>query len=56
MLGLDIQGGEHSSVEDAQAAMAVYRVCAKEWEERLRLKKLGVAAPAKVKRAKPVNE
>ena len=49
-------GGGAACGTIAQAAMAVYRVCAKEWEERLRLKKLGVAAPAKVKRAKPVNE
>ena len=30
-----MQKGEHSSVVDAQVAMAVYRKCHKEWEQRL---------------------
>ena len=36
LLGLEIQEGEHSSIEDAQCAMAIYREHAKEWEARLR--------------------
>jgi hypothetical protein len=32
-------------VEDAQAVMAIYRTIGKEWEERLRLKKLGLPSP-----------
>lgn len=36
LLGIDIQGGEHSSVEDARTCMAIYRAHQKEWEERIR--------------------
>ncbi|KAF8959250.1 ribonuclease H-like domain-containing protein [Flammula alnicola] len=32
-LGLTIQGGEHSSITDARATMAVYRLHKKEWEK-----------------------
>ncbi|KAJ7165761.1 ribonuclease H-like domain-containing protein [Mycena filopes] len=32
-LGATIQGGEHSSVTDARATMAVYRIHRKEWEK-----------------------
>ncbi|PCH36663.1 hypothetical protein WOLCODRAFT_167057 [Wolfiporia cocos MD-104 SS10] len=32
-LGISIQGGEHSSVTDARATMAVYRLHRKEWEK-----------------------
>ncbi|KAJ7087368.1 ribonuclease H-like domain-containing protein [Mycena belliarum] len=32
-LGVAIQGGEHSSVTDARATMAVYRIHRKEWEK-----------------------
>ncbi|KAH7090081.1 ribonuclease H-like protein, partial [Auriculariales sp. MPI-PUGE-AT-0066] len=31
--GIDIQKGEHSSVTDARAAMAIYRVHSKTWEQ-----------------------
>jgi len=39
ILGLDVQGGEHSSVEDAQATMLLYRKVRNEWEKELRKKK-----------------
>lgn len=38
ILGLDVQGGEHSSVEDAQATMLLYRKVRNEWERDLRKK------------------
>jgi RNA exonuclease 4 len=38
LLGLDIQGGEHSSVEDAKAAMMIYRARRDEWEASLKTK------------------
>ncbi|ODQ63991.1 RNA exonuclease 4, partial [Nadsonia fulvescens var. elongata DSM 6958] len=36
ILKMDIQGGEHSSVEDARATMLLYRLHRKEFEEHLR--------------------
>ncbi|XP_054706491.1 uncharacterized protein LOC129216306 [Uloborus diversus] len=44
ILGCEIQGGEHSSVEDAQAAMLLYLRHKKEWERQLRAKKRKKAA------------
>lgn len=38
LLGLRIQCKEHSSIEDAQATMAIYRLVEKEWEADLRKK------------------
>ena len=35
-LGLDIQRGEHSSVDDARATLALYKKFAKKWESGLR--------------------
>ena len=35
VLGMDIQHGEHNSVEDAQAAMLLYRRVKKDWEASL---------------------
>ncbi|KAM0793598.1 hypothetical protein ACM66B_001031 [Microbotryomycetes sp. NB124-2] len=35
-LGIDIQGGEHSSITDARATMAVYRTQKSAWESSLR--------------------
>jgi len=35
-LDITIQGGEHSSVTDARATMAVYRLHRKEWEKGMR--------------------
>ncbi|KAF4598937.1 3'-5' exonuclease [Pleurotus pulmonarius] len=35
-LGLTIQGGEHSSVTDARATMAIFRLYKREWEKNLR--------------------
>ena len=34
--GIDIQDGEHSSVTDARATMAIYRSVQKDWESTLR--------------------
>ncbi|GFU26849.1 RNA exonuclease 4 [Nephila pilipes] len=39
LLGCEIQGAEHSSIEDAQAAMLLYLTHKKEWEKSLRQKK-----------------
>lgn len=36
MLGLEIQTGEHSPVEDARASMYVYLRYRKRWEKELR--------------------
>ncbi len=36
ILGLDIQGAEHSSIEDAQVTMLIYRRYQDEWEKSLR--------------------
>jgi RNA exonuclease 4 len=49
MLGIQIQSGEHSSVVDAQAAMAIYLKVRGEWEKSIRDKKLSgrVAADKK---------
>eukprot|EP00039_Didymoeca_costata_P023252 m.6490 g.6490 ORF g.6490 m.6490 type:complete len:337 (-) comp3538_c0_seq1:67-1077(-) len=41
LLGLSIQTGEHSSVEDAQATMAIYRKHRTEWKAFLEKKRLG---------------
>ncbi|OWR47251.1 RNA exonuclease 4 [Danaus plexippus plexippus] len=35
ILGIDIQDGEHSSVEDARAAMQIYCTVQKSWEQAL---------------------
>lgn len=40
-LGMHIQGGEHSSLEDAQATMALYRKNAKTWEKDLTQRRFG---------------
>jgi hypothetical protein len=39
LLHQDIQKGEHSSVEDAQAVMALYQMHKKEWESWIRNKR-----------------
>ena len=54
LLGLKIQGGEHSSVEDAQATMAIYRLVEKEWEEDLKKQGAGKMKKRKSKGAKAV--
>uniref|UniRef100_A0A1I7YFG7 RNA exonuclease 4 n=1 Tax=Steinernema glaseri TaxID=37863 RepID=A0A1I7YFG7_9BILA len=38
LLGLSIQSGEHSSVEDAKVAMAAYRMFKNPWEQMVRQK------------------
>ena len=35
ILGLEIQGGEHSSVEDARASLYIYQRVRKRWEREL---------------------
>ncbi|CAL8084886.1 unnamed protein product [Orchesella dallaii] len=42
ILGVQIQEGEHSSIVDAQATMALYRVCQKDWELSVCQKNRGV--------------
>jgi len=49
-VGLDIQNGEHSSVDDARAALALYKKFAKKWEASLRLADRGKAAASGKKR------
>lgn len=46
MLGCDIQSGEHSSVEDAQAAMLIYLRNKKAWERELKGKRRKKQDPA----------
>jgi len=44
MLGVSVQQGEHSSVQDAQAAMRLYTMFRKDWEKdsnKRRTKNLG---------------
>jgi len=35
-LGMHIQDGQHNSVEDARATMALYRMVEKTWEDQLK--------------------
>ncbi|KAJ7903822.1 ribonuclease H-like domain-containing protein [Mycena olivaceomarginata] len=53
-LGATIQGGEHSSVTDARATMAVYRLHRKEWEKSA--PRMSVTASSKSKRAEDPDE
>merc|ERR1719187_534459 len=39
MLGVSVQTGEHSSVQDAQAAMRLYTMFRKEWEDSIEAKR-----------------
>eukprot|EP01135_Chromosphaera_perkinsii_P000828 Nk52_evm116s151 gene=Nk52_evmTU116s151 len=51
MLNIDIQGGSHSSVEDARAALQCYRLRRVEWEAHLRQKKVRMPKKKKSKKA-----
>ena len=46
MLGIKVQEGEHSSVQDAQAAVGLYMMAKKEWEREIKLKRLQVIEKA----------
>ena len=48
-LGLEIQGGEHSSVDDARAALLLYKKCEVAWERELRVANTGVKDSQKKK-------
>lgn len=39
LLGMDIQSGEHNSIEDARAAMNLYRLYKSSWESNLKSRK-----------------
>lgn len=47
MLGVNVQQGEHSSVQDAQAAVRLYTMCRRDWETELNKKRLGGGANMK---------
>ncbi len=61
-LGLKIQGGAHSSITDARATMALYRLHKEAWEASLRgvmeayAKKTGTAMPGKKGKGKRKRE
>lgn len=40
LLGIDIQSGEHNSIEDARATMQIYQLFRKKWEAELRGSKM----------------
>ena len=40
MLGVSVQEGEHSSVQDAQATMRLYTMFKKQWETELNQKRI----------------
>ncbi|CAL8082034.1 unnamed protein product [Orchesella dallaii] len=42
ILGVEIQQGEHNSIVDAQATMALYRLCQKDWEDSVRQSNRGI--------------
>lgn len=43
LLGVKVQGGEHSSVQDAQAAMKLYMMHKRQWEKDLKSGKVSQA-------------
>ncbi|XP_059083620.1 RNA exonuclease 4-like, partial [Tigriopus californicus] len=47
MLGVSVQQGEHSSVQDAQATMRLYTMFRKEWEQGLKKPKSGLSTASK---------
>lgn len=52
LLNMTIQTGEHSSVQDAQAVMAVYMTRRKKWETEIKLRKPVVAPLSKGRSSK----
>ena len=44
MLGVSVQEGEHSSVQDAQAAMRLYTMAKKDWEKEFGWRKAKTSA------------
>ncbi|CAG0892401.1 unnamed protein product [Darwinula stevensoni] len=44
LLGVTVQVGEHSSVQDAQAAMRLYTMYRKQWESEMKEMKVGIIA------------
>ncbi|KAI5119296.1 hypothetical protein M0805_008211 [Coniferiporia weirii] len=55
-LGVTIQAGEHSSVTDARATMALYRLHRKEWEKGIRMPMLSPSRVLQKKRKAPTEE
>ena len=57
MLGVAVQQGEHSSVQDAQAAMRLYTMFKKDWEKDSNDRNKHTLNKSKLKRvSKPNNE
>lgn len=56
VLGVKVQQGEHSSVQDAQAAMRCYTMYRRQWEEDLRKSKQRAAQLAALSRSATVQQ
>ena len=55
MLGVSVQEGEHSSVQDAQAAVRLYTMFRKDWEKTLSEKVKPKLKPVKKKKRLQMN-